>query len=142
MYYRGASAVLLIYDITDQKSLKEGVTNWLAQLKQNCRVEDLVLVLVGNKTDLEDHREVKEEEGKEYAEKIGAMFAETSAKTGFNIEQLFTSICRKLEEKNNSLNYISNEDTILRGRDRGLTVLSNDSQIIEPRKKPFGCCKS
>ena len=141
MYYRGASVVLLVYDITDQKSLKEGVTNWLEQLKYNCRVEDLVLVLVGNKTDMEDHREVKEEEGKEYAKKIGAMFVETSAKTGSNIEQLFTSICCKLEEKNNSLNYISNEDTILRGRDRGLTVLSNDSQIIKPRKKPFGCCK-
>ena len=141
MFYRGASVIVLVYDVTDRTSFTEGVADWLAQLRTSWNPEDLVLALVGNKIDLEDNRQVEEKEGKEYAGKIGAIFMETSAKTGFNVEELFMNICCKLEEKNNNnLNQSLNIDETQRTRHRGLTVVSNDNELIEPRKKSFECC--
>ena len=130
--------VVVVYDITVRESLTDGVTNWHKQLQENCSTEDLLLVLVGNKTDLESSRTVDESEGREVAEKMGAIYCETSAKTGFNVDKLFMDICLKLEERNN--NNLPNSDKIHRGR--GLTVKSHNNQIVQPKKTSSHCCKS
>ena len=57
-YYKGANGVLLIYDISKRKSF-ERVDFWLKELKENNKIEDLFICLVGNKIDLEDKREIK-----------------------------------------------------------------------------------
>ena len=90
-YYKGANGVLLIYDISKRKSF-ERVDFWLKELKDNNKIEDLFICLVGNKIDLEDRREIRTEEGESYAKNNNIKFLEVSARSGKNISQLFDLI--------------------------------------------------
>ena len=65
-YYKGANGVLLIYDIGSRKSFQR-IDFWLKELKENNKLEELFICLVGNKIDLEDKREITSEEGEQYA---------------------------------------------------------------------------
>ena len=78
MYYRNANAALVVYDITEAGSL-ELAKDWVKELQQNVE-HTIFLCLIGNKCDLEEHRQVTTEEGRSYAESINAIFVETSAK--------------------------------------------------------------
>lgn len=98
MYYRGAQAAILVYDITSVSSFNS-LPRWLRDIKEHRQVDDIVLAVVGNKTDCANDREVSVEQGQEFAEKNGMMFVETSAKTGENIEELFCAIARKLRSR-------------------------------------------
>ena len=139
MYYRGASVAVLVYDVTVRETLTNGVTSWIEQLQKHCDTEDILLVLVGNKVDLKDLRAVEEKEAREYAGSIGAVFWETSAKTGHNVDELFRDICSRLEKKgSNNLSFIS-DNTMPRGR--GLTVISSDNVLVDPPKPSRQCCR-
>ncbi|XP_077982996.1 ras-related protein Rab-22A-like [Glandiceps talaboti] len=94
MYYRGAAAAVIVYDITRETSFK-AVKMWVRELEQ-FGPQDVVLAIAGNKFDLEDQREVSCDEARKYADQIGATFVETSAKTAANVTQIFTAITRKL----------------------------------------------
>ena len=88
-YIRGASIIFLIYDLNHHESF-ESINNWLGFVNQYTNKQQVKLVLVGNKKDLE--RNVTIDEGKKLAEKEGMIFFETSAKTGDGvIEMFFTS---------------------------------------------------
>jgi len=94
MYYRGASAALLVFDITNQDTFQR-TQDWVTELRANV-MDDILLTVVGNKTDLNKQRAVPREKGREFAEAINATYIETSAKDGEGIIQLFTEICRKV----------------------------------------------
>jgi len=94
MYYRGACAAILVYEINAYESF-EKIQDWVNELKTNVR-EEIVLAIVGNKVDLEHQRTVSVEEAKQYAKEIGALFTETSAKSGAGIETLFANIAAQL----------------------------------------------
>merc|ERR1712130_171647 len=94
MYYRGAAAALVVYDITTQESFL-GAKTWIEELQRQVRA-DIVIGLAGNKSDLEDKREVTLEDGKNYAEDNGYLFYETSAKLGHNVNEIFKDIAKKL----------------------------------------------
>ncbi|XP_070574568.1 ras-related protein Rab-22A-like isoform X2 [Ptychodera flava] len=94
MYYRGAAAAVIVYDITRESSFS-AVKMWVRELEQY-GPHDVVLAIAGNKCDLVDQREVLCEEAEKYADQIGATFIETSAKTAANVTQIFTAITRKL----------------------------------------------
>lgn len=96
-YYRGAHGVILVYDITDRQSFKD-LENWLLETEKHAS-EDIVKILVGNKSDLESSRVVTYAEGKTYASNNGMEFIETSAKGNVNIEEAFFTIARKIKEK-------------------------------------------
>jgi Ras-related protein Rab-2A len=96
-YYRGTIGCLLVYDITRRDSF-ESVSRWYADLKQYCE-PNITVVLVGNKTDLEQKREVTYDEGKDFAEKHGISFFETSAKTSQNVEACFLNAVERIEKK-------------------------------------------
>ena len=89
MYIRDANIILLIYDIT-QKDTFIFIKDWLKEFSNLCK--DFILVLVGNKLDLEDKRKVTKKEAEEYAKKNGLLFGEVSAKTGKGMHELFNSI--------------------------------------------------
>eukprot|EP01105_Mastigella_eilhardi_P003955 TRINITY_DN1520_c0_g1_i2.p1 TRINITY_DN1520_c0_g1~~TRINITY_DN1520_c0_g1_i2.p1 ORF type:complete len:166 (-),score=47.11 TRINITY_DN1520_c0_g1_i2:293-790(-) len=74
-FYRGAQAVVVVYDIADSSTFKN-VPNWMSSVTAYCR--DVGVILVGNKTDLESQRQVPREQGEEYARKNNMEFAETS----------------------------------------------------------------
>lgn len=107
MYYRGAAAAILVYDITRRSSF-EAMRKWVQELQKQA-APNIILAIAGNKADLPGQREitqadldkylaelkkeVKRENGKEGDAFIGI---ECSAKTGQNVNELFTEICRKL----------------------------------------------
>jgi len=86
-YYRGAAGALLVYDIT-RRSTYNHLTSWLTDAR-NLTNPNTVIMLIGNKKDLEDKRDVTFEEARAFAEENGLIFLETSAKTGENVEQAF-----------------------------------------------------
>jgi len=94
MYYRGAAAALVVYDITVHDSFT-GAKTWIEELQRQGSA-DIVIGLAGNKCDLESKREVPEAEARKYAQENGCLFFETSAKSGHNINEIFTEIAKKL----------------------------------------------
>ncbi|VDM69798.1 unnamed protein product, partial [Strongylus vulgaris] len=93
-YYRGAAGALLVYDITRRDTFNH-LTSWLEDARQHSN-SNMVIMLIGNKSDLEARREVKREEGEAFAREHGLVFMETSAKTAANVEEVglvLGSIC-------------------------------------------------
>jgi len=96
MYYRGAAAAILVYDMTDSASF-ELMKKWVNELEMNGQ-PDIVTVVVGNKADLPESRQVAAEEGATYAQGIDATFFETSAVTGENVVEVFKDIGSRLPD--------------------------------------------
>eukprot|EP00668_Euglena_longa_P011507 GGOE01013913.1.p1 GENE.GGOE01013913.1~~GGOE01013913.1.p1 ORF type:complete len:198 (-),score=29.85 GGOE01013913.1:272-865(-) len=94
MYYRGAAAGLVVYDITSRDSF-DRAKYWVREL-QNNGSPDIVIALTGNKCDLEGERKVSVEEAQAYATEKGILHLETSAKNSTNITLAFEEIARKL----------------------------------------------
>ena len=97
-YYKGANGVLLIYDISNRKSF-ERIDFWLKELKENNRIDELFLYLVGNKNDMEDKRVISFQEGEKYAKKNDINFFEVSAKSGKGVTELFNNLINGVMEK-------------------------------------------
>jgi Ras-related protein Rab-5C len=92
MYYRGAKVALVVYDVTSQQSFV-GAKRWISLLSST-DLPELIIVLVGNKTD-KINREVTNEEGNSFAVENGIMFYETSAKTNVNIQPMFIEVAKQ-----------------------------------------------
>ncbi len=93
-YFNGAFACIIVYDITRQETFDD-LDRWIYDFKSVVG-EDKAIAIVGNKVDIEDLRSVSTQEGKEYADKIGAPFSECSAKLGGDlIPQLYTDLVRR-----------------------------------------------
>ena len=86
-YYKGAIGALLVYDITRKETFIH-VTKWLEEVRNNSS-KTITVILIGNKKDLEDKRQVSYEEGEAFAKENGLMFLETSAKTAYNVVESF-----------------------------------------------------
>mmetsp|Transcript_11076 Transcript_11076/g.22069 ORF Transcript_11076/g.22069 Transcript_11076/m.22069 type:complete len:205 (-) Transcript_11076:359-973(-) len=89
-YYRGAHGIIIVYDVTDEKSF-ENVKSWMEEIGKygSERVNKL---LVGNKCDLADRRVIPEETGRKMADSLGMKFLETSAKTSEKVEEAFITM--------------------------------------------------
>ena len=95
-YYRGAAGALLVYDITRRDTFKH-LSRWLEEARQHSQ-SNMVIMLIGNKNDLEHRRAVSTEEGRAFAEQNGLIFLETSAKTAFNVENAFVNTAEKIHD--------------------------------------------
>lgn len=93
MYYKGASAGLVVYDISNPDSF-EGAKNWIKELQSHAST-NIILAMAGNKTDL-PNRSVSTEAAVEFASKNGLIFREVSAKENSNINEIFLEIAKKL----------------------------------------------
>ena len=96
-YYKGSKGALVVYDIS-RKSTFENVDRWIEELKANGS-EDVLIMLVGNKSDLEDKREVQTEDVIKKAEQFKIAFCETSALDGKNIDHAFDNLINEIAKK-------------------------------------------
>jgi len=94
MYYRGAAAAIVVYDITKKDSFN-GAKSWVKELQRRGD-PNVVIALAGNKADMEAKRKVQTEEAQQYAKDSDIIHMETSAKTAFNVRNLFVEIAKKL----------------------------------------------
>ena len=96
-YYKGADGIVLVYDVTDEASY-EKIKDWMDQILSNTQQEEIGLVLLGNKCDMEP-RNVTEEQGKKMAEDLKISYFETSALTGQGIKEAFEQLTRDIMKK-------------------------------------------
>ena len=96
-YYKNSVCALVVYDISSRDSFNN-VSSWIEDCK-NQSPKTILMVLVGNKCDLEDKRQVSYEEGKELADKNEFLFFESSAKDGTNVDEIFTNSAKEIAKK-------------------------------------------
>ena len=128
-YYRGAHGILLLYDVTDKDSFKN-LSNWLIEIEKNAS-KNVLKVLIGNKSDLEDKRLVSYNQGKEFADTYGLKFIETSAKKNLNVNEAFETLGREL--------MISGTDKKVTSQKQNKKISVAKAQDLNIKKKD-GCC--
>ncbi|KAI3361296.1 hypothetical protein L3Q82_013485 [Scortum barcoo] len=129
-YYRGAVGALLVYDITKHLTY-ESVERWLKELYEHAN-NQIVVMLVGNKTDLESERSVPTEEAQGFAEKNGLLFLETSALESTNVEAAFNNVLTEIHRK------VSSKE-VVRGSISAVSLNNSRAEDTEERKP---CCRN
>ena len=128
-YYKGAKGGLLIFDLT-RRSTFDSIDKWIPDLKTKGD-ENMVIVLIGNKNDLKEQRQVSTEEGEKKAKLFKLAYMETSALDGNNIENAFNELINTVYKKN----YLKLErDIITNNIDKGIDLNKKET------KKKRGCC--
>ena len=130
-YYKGSKGAFVVYDITRKESF-DSVDRWINDLKSTGDSK-MTIILIGNKCDLEDKREVPKEKGEEKARSFGCAFLETSALSGDNIEKGFEMMISEIFKKfgNESI-----EEEVIVSVERG-EELKLDKKEDQKKK---GCC--
>ncbi|KAK8941629.1 Ras-related protein RABA2a [Platanthera guangdongensis] len=138
-YYRGALGAVLVYDVTKPTSF-ENISRWLKELRDHAD-SNIVIMLVGNKTDLKHLRAVASEDAQGFSEKEGLSFVETSALEAINVEKAFEMILgdiyRIISKKTLSTSEPGPGSSV--GIKEGKTVLVSGSEAINTKKQ---CCSS
>ncbi|MEE6514358.1 hypothetical protein FKM82_022397 [Ascaphus truei] len=119
MYYRGAQAAIVVYDITNTETFARA-KNWVKELQRQAS-PNIVIALSGNKADLANKRAVDFQEAQAYADDNSLLFMETSAKTAMNVNEIFMAIAKKLP-KNEPQNAAGPP-----GRNRGVDLQDNSA---------------
>ncbi|XP_019186765.1 PREDICTED: ras-related protein RGP1-like [Ipomoea nil] len=143
-YYRGALGAMLVYDITKRQTF-DHIARWLEELRGHAD-KNLVIILVGNKTDLESDRVVSTEDAKEYAEKENLFFIETSALDSTNVETAFLNILTEIYRVVSKKSLVANEEA----ESAGSSSLLKGTQIVLPGTghepvsagSSYSCCRS
>ncbi|KAB1208564.1 Ras-related protein RABA2a [Morella rubra] len=134
-YYRGALGALLVYDVTKPTTF-ENVSRWLKELRDHADA-NIVIMLIGNKTDLKHLRAVATEDAQGYAEKEGLSFIETSALEATNVEKAFQTILSEIY-RIISKKSLSSDEPAPANIKEGKTIVVEGSEANT--KKP--CCSS
>ncbi|CBI15560.3 hypothetical protein VitviT2T_025779 [Vitis vinifera] len=135
-YYRGALGALLVYDIT-RRATFENLKKWLRELRDFGK-PDMVIVLVGNKSDLGHSREVDEEEGKTLAETEGLCFMETSALENLNVEEAFLHMITKIHEVTSQKNLEAKLNEPVKPLIIGKEIIHVDHEVSATKQS--SCC--
>jgi Ras-related protein Rab-1A len=129
-YFRGAHGIFLIYDITNRDSFKN-LENWLIEIEKNAS-ENVLKILIGNKNDLEDERDITPDEGKAFANRNGMQFIETSAKMNTNVNEAFETLGKLMIEFNSQQNQAMTQDK----KDKKVLGASSGKNLNTKK----GCC--
>ena len=136
-YYKGAKGALIVYDISRKESFNN-VDKWIGDLKEFGE-EDVCVILVGNKCDLEDMRQVSTDEVSKKAEQYSVGFCETSALSAKNIDTAFQMLIKKVSEKipNMDDKYGNKSSVVNTGVSLDTKIISEDQRPMNNKKK---CC--
>ena len=111
-YFKGAHGILLIFDITSRDSFKE-LENWLAEVEKNASTQ-ILKILIGNKCDLEEEREISKDEGEAFAMRNGMQYIETSAKINTNVNEAFEALSKIMVEYYSKKSSANNENKTIK----------------------------
>ena len=147
IFYKDAKVIILVYDITDKRSFDEVKSYWYEMVKSNAD-SDAMIAIVANKNDLYDSAQVSEEEAKEFAKSVGAIFQSTSAKSDSGITTLFDNIGQKYfnpdfdctaADKKEQEEYMKkkSEEKQKKKEPKGVKLTSEKTKKEEKKKK---CC--
>jgi Ras-related protein Rab-1A len=125
-YYHGSHAIAIVYDITNRQSF-ENLRRWTADVDRLGN-PDVCKIVIGNKADLEDKRAVRRDEGQAFADNLGVPFLETSAKTSFNVREMFNQMCLAISQRQGN--------RFMQGRDTGW---GSGRQTTPVRRNAGGC---
>ena len=129
-YYKGAKGALIVYDTT-QKTSFENIDKWMAEIKDKSS-KDMKLMIVGNKTDLKDERQVKTEEALAKAKELEAPIMEASALDGSNVKEAFYDLLKEMyKEIRKKLDIVESQ------AESGKDAVQLDTT---EEKKKKGCC--
>ncbi len=123
MYYRGAKAAVIVYDITDEDTFK-GAKTWVSEIQK--KSENCLILLVGNKVDLTMNRKVDIHMVKDFVENNNIIYMESSAKTGLNVDKIFTTIAENMVEE---------KDQVVIDK-----VLNIENEEQQARYTQYNCC--
>ena len=138
MYYRGAQAAIVVYDITNKETFQKAQT-WIKELQRQAS-PNIVIALAGNKLDLAGKRVVSYEEAKAYADECSLLFMETSAKTAANVMDIFTSIAKKLPKSDaNEGGAGASNRSGGNSRNNGAVNVGRDQNANQASSNPCGC---
>jgi small GTP-binding protein len=144
IFYKDAKVIILVYDITNKPSFETLKNYWYKEIMDNS-ISDLILAIVGNKSDLYENEQVSDKEGKLFAKEINAIFKSTSALSNRGINSLFTDIAKKCldpnydylaEDKKMQEEYNQRKINEMNERNKGKINLNNNKE--NDVKK--GCC--
>ena len=129
-YYKGAKGALIVYDTT-QKTSYENINKWMVEIKDKAS-KDMKLMIIGNKTDLKDSRQVETNEALQKAKDLEAPLMETSAKDGSNVREAFYDLLKEMYRE------IRKKIEVVESQTKG----GNDGIQLETNEKPEkkGCC--
>lgn len=128
-YYRGAMGIMLVYDITNEKSF-DNIRNWIRNIEEHAAA-DVEKMVLGNKCDMNDKRQVSCDRGEGLAREYNVKFMETSAKTSINVEEAFISLARDIKKKMDKR--LENPNS---GANDGKVKVTTETK---PKKKGFSC---
>ena len=131
-YYKGAKGAFVVYDITNKNSF-ESIEKWINDLK-GAADKDLTIIVVGNKCDLEEKRQVTKEKGEEKANKLEVAFMETSAFSGENLDKAFELMIKEVYRKCHE-EMLAEGDVDIIDEDQGIN-LAKKNENSEAKK----CC--
>ena len=130
-YYKGSKGAFIVYDIT-KKDTFASIERWVNDLKATSDPK-LTIILIGNKNDLDDKREVSKDQGEEKAKSFGCAFLETSAFSGDNLDKAFELMVKEIYEKfSNSSSEEEEFEAVKKGEDLKVEKATD--------KKKKACC--
>ena len=125
-YYSQADCCLLVYDITSRISFEKVKNYFIEKIKEKCQ-KDVKVILLGNKSDLEDQREVSQDEGKDLADENRFIFMESSCKDNYNVSDAFTTLVEMTNNEYNKFNKIKKSYSFVLNKNKKALIESNKS---------------
>ncbi|CAA2980394.1 ras-related RABA5a-like [Olea europaea subsp. europaea] len=143
-YYRGAVGALLVYDVSRRQTF-DSIGRWLNELQTHSDM-NVVTILVGNKSDLKDSREITTTKGKDLAEAQGLFFIETSALDSSNVSAAFQMVVGEiyniLSRKVMQSQELKQKDPGWMGNGKTVVLQGDENQEADGKAKKAGCCSS
>ena len=135
-YYKGSHGCFIVYDITNQSSF-DNVEKWYEHVQKEAG-KDISIILVGNKSDLENERKVSKEKGEDLAKNLNCPFFETSAFSGINISQIFQELGNNIFERTGGVKNEEDIDIELENdNNKAINLNKSNGSDSEEKKK---CC--
>ena len=135
IFFQGAKMAVLVYDITVQKSFESIKNEWLKVLRENGD-PDIVTAVAGNKSDLYEKEEVPEQEARDFAKSIGAIFCLTSAQNNSGINELFRDLSKKYLHPDSDVNSPGEQKKVENHNEEQKPTQNQNQEQKKKEKKP------